>query len=296
MKLSSFLHPHFIKIKHGAASSEEVIQDLVKEICREFSPEFEKKVIDLIMERERQGPTVEKGVSIPHARIEGFRDLIIAISIPENPVTVDGEEVKIFFLILTSKTASRIYLNTLAAIARLAKNGELLKRIIAAAKPEDVINIIEKEGIQVKEELTVKDIMEKKFPVVAPGETLKEVIDLLHREDSLFALVVENGELTGEVRLLEIVEKGLPDYAKSLVNLKFLKTFEPLEGLLEKEERIRVREVMSPLSVTLTPSSSIVEAVVRMVKEKRFYIPVVEDKKPVGVVTLKEFVTRILRV
>ncbi|NOZ64611.1 MAG: PTS transporter subunit EIIA [Caldiserica bacterium] len=296
MKLSSFLHPHFIKVKHDATSSKEVIHDLVKEICREFSPEFEKKVIDLIMEREKQGPTVEGGVSIPHARIEGFHDLIIAISIPEKPVAVDGEEVEIFFLILTSKTASRIYLNTLAAIARLAKNSELLKKIISAAKPEDVIRIIEEEGVQVKEELTVKDIMEKKFPMVTPGETLKEVIDLLHREDSLFALVVEKGELIGEVRLLEIVEKGLPDYAKSLINLKFLKTFEPLEGLLEREERIQVREVMSPLSVTLTSSSSIVEAVVRMVKEKRFYIPVVEDKKPVGVVTLKEFVTRILRV
>ena len=125
---------------------------------------------------------------------------------------------------------------------------------------------------------------------------MKEVIDLLHSEDSLFALVVEEGELIGEVRLLEIVEKGLPAYAMSLVNLKFLKTFEPLEGLLEKEEKIRVREVMSPLSVTLTPSSSVIEAAVKMVKGKRLYIPVVEGKKVVGVVTLKEFVTRILRV
>ena len=296
MKLSSFLHPHLIKIKHTASSSEEVIQDLVREICREFPSDFEKRVTNLIMEREKQGPTVESGVSIPHARIEGFHDLIIAISIPEKPVIVEGEEVRIFFLILTSKVASRIYLNTLAAIARLAKNRELMKRILSTAKPEDVIKVIEEAGVQIREELTVKDIMEKRFPVVTPEATLKEVIDLLHSEDSLFALVVEEGELIGEVRLLEIVEKGLPAYAISLVNLKFLKRFEPLEGLLEKEEKIRVREVMSPLSVTLTPSSSVIEAAVKMVKGKRLYIPVVEGKKVVGVVTLKEFVTRILRV
>ena len=295
MKLSSFLHPHLIKIKHKANSSENVIKELVKEICKEFSSNFEDEVIKIIMERERLGPTVEGGVSIPHARIEGFKDLIIAISIPEKPVSVNGEKVKIFFLILTSKTSSKLYLNTLSALAQLAENPKLMERVFLCKKSEDIIRVIEEADIKVKEELTVKDIMEEEFPIIFPESTLKETIDFFYKEGPLFALVVERENLIGEITLLEIVKKGIPHYAMNLANLRFLKTIEPLEDILQKEERIRIREVMSPVTVRLTPDSSIVEAMVKMVKEKRFFIPVVQREKAVGVVTLKDSITRILR-
>ena len=295
MKLSSFLHPHLIKIKHKVDSSESVIKELVKEICKEFSSNFEDKVIKIVMEREKLGPTVEGGVSIPHARIEGFKDLIIAISIPEKPVLVNGEKVKIFFLILTSKTSSKLYLNTLSAIAQLAENPKLTERIFLCKKPEDIIRVIEEADIKVKEELTVKDIMEEEFPIVSPESTLKEIIDFFFEEDSLCVLVVERENLIGEITLLEVIKKGIPHYAMNLANLGFLKTIEPLENILQEEEKIRIREVMSPITVTLTPDSSVVEAMVKMVKEKRFFIPVVEKGKAVGVVTLKDSITRILR-
>ena len=295
MKLASFLHPNLIKIKHKVDSSENVIKDLVKEICKGLSPKLEDKIIKAVMERERLGSTVERGISIPHARIEGFKDLVIAISIPEKPVLVNGEEVKIFFLILSSKTSSKLYLNTLSAIARLALDSELMEKVFLCKKPEDVISTIEKADIRVKEELTVRDIMEEEFPVISPEATLKQAIDFLYREDILFALVVEKGNLVGEITLLEVIKKGTPHYAMNLANLGFLRTLEPLENVLQNEEKIRVREVMSPVTVSLAPDSSVVEAVVKMAKERRFFIPVMEKEKAVGVVTLKNSVIRVLR-
>lgn len=295
MRLSSFLHPHLIKIKHKVTSSENVIRGLVKEICKEFPPDFEEKTIQIIMEREKLGPTAEKGISIPHARIENFKDLIIAISIPDKPIIVNGEKIKIFFLILAPKTSSNLYLNVLSAIAKLAKDSKLMGKILSCKKPEEIIKIIREADITIREDLTVKDIMEEEFLTISPEAVLKEAINLFCKKKSLFSLVVEKEILVGEITLLGIVKKGIPNYAMDLVNLRFLKTFKPLEEILQKEERIKVREVMFPITITLTPDSSIIEAIVKMTKEKRFFIPVVKSGKPIGVVTIMDFITRILR-
>lgn len=296
MKLASLLEKKFIKINHNVSSTEDVVRDLVREICsRQFSREFGNNVVRLIMEREALSPTVEAGISIPHARIEGFKDLIIGISIPKNPIMVGEEEVKIFFLILTAKTSSRLYLNTLSAIARIAKNRELLERIIFSKDEGEIIRIISNADIKVKEELTVSDIMDKEFSTISPSATLKDAIDLLYKTDRLFAFVVDNDRLVGELRFLDIVKKGVPHYVKSLVNIKFLRDFEPLESLLKDEDKIKVSEIASPVSKILSPESSIVEVIVEMVKEDRFYLPVVKDDKLIGIVTLKEFITHILR-
>ncbi len=294
MKLSSFLHPNLIRINHDAGFSESVIRDLSREACKGFPPEFEEKVVTAVLEREKQGPTIERGVSIPHARISDFSDLIISVSIPKKPVIVEGKTVKIFFLILTAN-ASPLYLNVLSAIAQLSMNDALMSSILSCRKPEDMIKTIKDANINVKEELTVKDIMDKDFPSVSFDMTLKEAIDILNEKKSLFALVSDKGKFSGEITLSGIVEKKMPKYALDLVNLSFLKTFQPVEDILKDEASIKVGDIMVPAKVVLEPGSSIVEAVLRMVKEKKPFISVVEEGKAVGVITLRGFIKRVLR-
>ncbi|RKY39488.1 MAG: hypothetical protein DRP75_01900 [Candidatus Omnitrophota bacterium] len=294
MKLSSLLHPHLIKVRHKVSSLTEVIREMAKVACYGFPPEFEKKIIEIIIKREQEVSTAMEGIAIPHAKIEDFSDLIVAISIPEKPIIVNNQEVKIFFLIITAKT-SPLYLNVLSAIAQIRKNVSLFEKILSSKKPEDIIEAIERSGISVKDEFLVKDIMERNYPVVSAEDTLKTAIDVLCLKNSLFALVISDGKLLGEITLGEIIEKKMPAYVKNIVSLEFLKTFEPVEEILKDENVVKVKEVMSPLSIAVSPSDSIAAAVLMMVKEKRQFIPVIEEEKVVGMVSLSDFVKKVLR-
>jgi len=294
MKLSSLLNPRFIKIGVTAKSSEELIRKLIKDFSREKGWD-EEKIFRLVMEREKQGPTVEGGVSIPHARIEGFKDLFIAIAIPREPIKVNGENVKIFFLILTSKTASRLYLNTLSAIAKLAKNKEILEKIVSSQEPDEIVKIIQDSGILVKEELTVKDIMLTDFPKVSLETPLKEIIDLFLEKNLNYLPVTEEGKLCGEITLQNILKVGIPHYVLTMVHVKFLKSFEPLETLLEKEEILKAKDIMQKVEIFFKPDNYLVEAAVQLVKREREVAPVVENSKLVGLLTLTELLRKILR-
>jgi len=92
-----------------------------------------------------------------------------------------------------------------------------------------------------------------------------------------------------------VIEKKIPAYVKNIISLEFLRIFEPVEHLLKDEETVKVKEVMSPIKVSVAPSDSIAAAVLIMIKEKRQFIPVVEGDKIIGIVTLRSFVKKVLR-
>jgi len=147
----------------------------------------------------------------------------------------------------------------------------------------------------IKEEFLVRDIMDEDFPVVSPDDSLKSAIDILCQENSLYAIVSDGKNLLGEITLCEVIEKKIPAYVKNIISLEFLRTFEPVEHLLKDEETVKVKEVMSPIKVSVAPSDSIAGAILIMVKEKRQFIPVVEGDKIIGIVTLRSFVKKVLR-
>ncbi len=299
MKLSSFLNHRLIKVNHAVENNEGVIKGLLETICREYNwnDEIRESVYQKVMEREELGATLlETGVAIPHARLENFQDLIIALSIPSHPIIVEEKEIRLFFLILTSKVSSKLYLNILAAVAKLSKNQEIMQEILKAGRPEEVIRAVEKSGLKVKKDLVTADLMDKEFFTVSPLSTLKEVIDLFFKFRKEYAPVVdEEGNLVGEVDAFDIIKVGIPDYVTSMASLDFLRSFEPLEELLRSEEEIRVEKVMRKPQITLSPDSSLIEAAFQLYRHRRRYLPVVEGDKIVGVFTLSDLIIKILR-
>jgi CBS domain-containing protein len=101
---------------------------------------------------------------------------------------------------------------------------------------------------------------------VEASATLREAAELMAREDIGDVLVVENGELQGIVTDRDIVVKGIA------------------EG--KDPEDTSVREVAATDPATVGPDDSVDEAI-KLVKEKDVRrIPVVEDGKPVGILSL----------
>jgi CBS domain-containing protein len=104
------------------------------------------------------------------------------------------------------------------------------------------------------------------------------------------------GKYIGEVNVLNLLKVGIPDFVMMLDDLSFLASYEPLENLLEKQDLLLVNDIMATDEKTLSPETSIIEAVFLMFTNKKRYLSVVKEGKLVGLVTAMDILTKVIAV
>jgi len=113
---------------------------------------------------------------------------------------------------------------------------------------------------------TVRDVMKENPTTVEASATLREAAQCMQREDIGNVLVVENGEVQGIVTDRDIVVRAIADG--------------------KDPDDVSVREVCSTDVETVSPDDSIEDAVQKLRGKNVRRLPVVEDGKPVGIVSL----------
>jgi len=298
MQLASLINPDFIRIKVKAASKAELITILLDTVYANYDFALEKKQIqEALEEREALGATtLGSGIAIPHARIDNFNDTLIAIAIPETEILDKGQPLKLMVMLLTSKTSSNLYLHCLAAFVKLSKQDDQLKQLCTASSAQEVKDYIQSLNLEVKTELTLDSIMTKQCICLGPDETLRTAVNLFKEKQISYVPVIDaKGELLGELEILEILKLGIPGYAQMIGNISFLKSFEPLEELLSKEDTMKVKDLMSQPSTSFKPDTSVVEAVFTFTKTRKRHIPVVEGNELKGIVSYMDILFKVLR-
>ncbi len=298
MKLSSLLNPDNIITKSKARTKEEAINEIYTLIRKNYRFDMDTELVKAaIQERENLGGTsFASGIAIPHARLDNFDDLLIGILVPENPIPDDTADLEMVVLILTSKTVSNIYLNTLAAFVKISRNKDLFSMVLRSADGDGFVEIMERENIKVKEEVNVSTIMTEDVITLSPDSTIKELVDVFYKNQIGYVPVTaQDRTFLGEINLVMLIEEGIPDYASQLGHLKFLKTFEPLERLFRKEDEIILKDIMKKPSVFFTRDTSIIEAALEFTSTRRRHIPVVEEGKVIGIVALADILNKVLR-
>ncbi len=299
MYLASILDPDLIKIHESANDTEEALTMLIDAMKEHYKFEIDKnKVIEKIHNREDLGHTIiGDGVWIPHARLNEFNDLLIGVFIPKTPFEIDNTKIKIIVLILISTNTSGLYLNILSAMAKIAQNTQLFENILNQEKPEGIIDIIKKQNLTIKKEISITDIMRTDFISATPDMSLKELIDTFFKFNTTYAPVVDkNNNFIGEVDIQDVLKKGIPEYALMMSNLKFLTSLSPFEKLLENEENIPVKDIMHNPDLFFTPETSVIEAALELSKYHCREIPVIKEKKIVGIICCKDIISKVLRI
>ena len=296
MKLSSLLDEDFILTQANVDTKEAAIGMLLER----FSQHFQfgttlKEVQQAVAAREALGQTVlEKGLAIPHARLESFNDFFVGIVIPATPIVENDQQINCVVVFLSSKTGSTIYLQTLSCFVALAKNDDLYNRFLKASTTEEVIQILDKQ--YVKDEVSVQNIMSTAVVSVTPQTTVKKLVDLFFEQNISYAPVLsDNGEIVGEINMNDLLHAGMPHYAIKIGNLNFLNHFQPFETLLTNENSILTESIMRKVSVTLSPDTSLFETALIMVKNNRRHLPVVEGKTLKGIVSQMDLLSKVLR-
>jgi PTS system nitrogen regulatory IIA component len=300
MQLASLLAPGLVFLRRSYAGKDEMINDLVREVFRTRYKITcgEENVKTAIRDRETLGGTVfPTGLAVPHARLENFDDILLVVCVPASPIPFEETPIRLMVLVLTGHATSAMYLNTLAAFVKFSTDKNYFERLLAASSPQNFIHILKERSIEVKKEVLVRAIMSREFHPLRPDNTLKDAIDTFYKFRTGYIPVLdENNVFVGELSVFDVFDKGIPNYAKKVGNLKFMKSFEAFETFLDQENIIKIREVMKKYTVTLEEDSPIIEAIMKITQEQKRNIPVVRNgKELVGIVSFMDIIHKVIR-
>jgi len=300
MKLSRLLEPELVRVDLEASSKIEAIVELFDLVLAKYDGIDRESVLNSIFEREEiENTSYGRGFSFPHARTAEVDRMYVAMGISKNGLadeTIDGEPLKIICLMLTPRNISRFYLQTLSALATLARDPESRAALLQAESPQNVIDLIASSGIELKKELVVKDVMAGRPVTATPDTTLKEVANILfkHRISGL-PVVDYEGHVIGEITNRDLIRAAMPDYRSLITNLALTYEAEPFENLLKQEDKITVGELMSSNVYTVEEDASVTEVAAMMLFKDLYRVPVVRDEKIVGLVVISDMVAKIIR-
>jgi len=298
MQLSSFLNAKLICLQKNYDSSEQIIEALIQKIVQFYRPPLnEQQIYKAIMQREAQSSTVyPTGIAIPHTRLENFNDTIIAICIPKKPIPTDSSPIRMVTLILTNKASSKLYLNMVEAFLSFSKQQDSFSQACSISDPDKLIAYIQDLGLLVKQEITAQDLIDPNFICIQETATLAALGDLFTKNNLTYCPVVnEEGVLVGEATVQDCLKVGLPNYYMLLDNMSFLSSLEPFEKLLEREDSIQVKAIMRPVSYTLDAEDSVIEAAYVLVQNHRHFIPVLSNKRLIGVLSSLDVYRKVIR-
>ncbi len=298
MLLANYLDAKAVLFVDHAANKEEIYHQMVSRL--HGSADFRistTELLKLILARDAESSTAyPTGIAIPHIRIEGIDDTLVSVCMLKDPLDYDGIDVTVIVLMITEKTASRLYLNLVSAFIQLSKDTLAMQELKRQKDAHQLISAIKRLGITIKASLHISDIMNCTPITIGPDKTLKELSDVLSNHGLTYLPVVDDeGKYLGEVDILNLLKVGVPDYLMMLDHLSFLDSYEPLENLLEQEDRMLVADIMRTDQEFLSPDSSIIEAAHEMIQGNKRYYSVVQNNVLAGVISATDIFTKVVR-
>jgi len=308
MKLSSYLDPKLIFTDIEAENKKEAINIMIDKVAL-----HEKKVALMkdkirkgVMDREETISTaMGMGIAMPHARIEGFDDFIIALGLVKTPVKCQvaalhrEDEVKFFVLIVSEVLKNKRMLKMMSGIMKIAvKNPEVLERIKSSRDPHEIFELIKDAEIEIDGRITAEDVLSPDLMPINPTDTLEKIAKrLIVEEKTGLPVVGEGGEFLGEITERELIEFGMPKYTSVMQDLGFLTVGEPFEEYLVNEKISTIEELYRKKGViTVDRGAPIMEICFLMVNKGKTRIYVVEDGRYYGMIQRSDIIKKVLHI
>ena len=135
MLLTELLTPDRVVVPLAARDKAGVIAELTRHLVARSGGEY-SEVLEAVEERENVLSTgIGFGVAIPHARSSAVRELSVVCGLSPVPVpydSIDGDPVRLFFLIVGPEASAGQHVKILSRIARLVRRDNLREQLCQA--------------------------------------------------------------------------------------------------------------------------------------------------------------------
>lgn len=149
MKICDILSLSNIKAEVESESKTDVINELVDLLKDDESVKDVEEVKSAVLEREEIMSTgVGKGFAIPHAKIASVKGIIACFAKTSKNIdfnALDGEPVKLIFLLIGQDNLVGPHIKLLSRISRMMNKDEFRDSLLEAEDAEEIYKIFEEE-------------------------------------------------------------------------------------------------------------------------------------------------------
>ena len=136
-----------IRVSLPGQTKEAVIERLLGVLAGHPAIADAEAVREAVLRRERVMSTgVGKGLGLPHAKTDAARGTVAAFALTEEPVdfgAIDGEPVRLVFLLVGPARATSAHIKILSRISRLLNRDAFRRRLLAAKDAGEVLALLE---------------------------------------------------------------------------------------------------------------------------------------------------------
>jgi CBS domain-containing protein len=283
-RLGELLRPEHILAPLEADSVRSAVLTLVQRLVDTGAVKAPERLERLTAEeRVRDMIHVGERVLLPHMRTDAVQRLSVALGISPTPfrsVPGGGQGTEqVVVLVLAPPDAANLYLQLVAALARVLRMDATVDRLIGARSPEEVLAITELSDLVLQPRLTVRDVMTQRVYRVFPDTPLQELLELMTRHNLKAVPVVgEKREVLGMVTERDLLKHLHPRIARSGAAPSPEDLDQPSRGPL-------VRDIMSRSVMCVPEDQSLADTVSTMLNKDVERFPVVSEGKLTGFLT-----------
>ncbi|HXY61313.1 MAG TPA: fructose PTS transporter subunit IIA [Nitrospirota bacterium] len=144
--IKNLLQDDLILVDIAATDKPGVLREFARLLTSQGRVIDEEELVRTLIDREVLGSTgIGGGVAIPHGKLKGITDMIVAFGRSRKGVdfqALDGKPVYLFFLLLTPPEMTGEHLKTLARISRILKNQILRENLQRASFRNELQRLI----------------------------------------------------------------------------------------------------------------------------------------------------------
>jgi len=266
---------------------------------------------DQILKRDSCGITfATPEVAVVHVRVAGLDQLRMAIGIshraPRCVASLEGtncstagmDAIRLVVMILAPLDDPTGYLRAIAALSKACLREGFVEHVVSLDDPEQIWRAFEESNQHLPSYVKAVDIMRRDFPQLHNTDLLSNAIDsFCQLEVSELPVVDSDGDLVGIVTQDELIRVCLPEYITWMEDLSPILNFEPFSEILRHESSVPVIEIMqfSDSYATVDEESPAIQVAKVMMRRNVRQVYVLRDKMLLGVITIQDFIHKVLR-
>lgn len=151
MLLTDLVTPERIKVPLESTVKDSLLRELVELVAQGDGVEDRDDLLRAVREREAVLSTgIGNGVAIPHGKSSAVPALRLACGLTAAPVdfdALDGQPVRLFFLLVGPETAAGPHIKALSRISRIVRKEDVRDRLLSSRSAEEFLDALkEAEG------------------------------------------------------------------------------------------------------------------------------------------------------
>jgi len=143
--LTELLSPDRVLLPLPAGDRQTAIAVLTRRLAELANARYDA-VLDAVLERESvQSTGIGFGVAIPHGRCAAVQELSMVAGVSARPVpfdAIDGEPVRLFFLIVGPEASAGLHVKLLSRIARLVRRDSVRQQLVEATTADAFYHVL----------------------------------------------------------------------------------------------------------------------------------------------------------